>query len=90
MGKGEIWTKQRKKLKVEYEDKGITTCELRLEGCWNDNALGFAHRYKRSDPRCEHDFNGTVLACNPCHQKIEYDWELTEKMFDKLRPNESL
>ena len=84
MGKVGIWIKQRAKLKVEYEDRGITTCELRFEGCWFDNALGFAHRYKRGDPRCEHTFEGTLLACNPCHDKIEYDRQLTEKMF-KLR-----
>ncbi|HZX13025.1 MAG: hypothetical protein UV58_C0013G0014 [Candidatus Wolfebacteria bacterium GW2011_GWC1_43_10] len=85
MGKVEIWTKQRRKLKIEYEKRGITTCELRFPGCWFDNALGFAHRYKRSDPRCEHTFKGTILACNPCHDKIEYDRELTRASFNKLR-----
>lgn len=85
MGKVGIWTKQREKLKREYLKKGITTCELRLPGCWYSNALGFAHRYKRADPRCEHTFKGTILACNPCHDKIEYDWKLSEKMFKKLR-----
>ena len=85
MGKGETWIKQRAKLKDEYERKGITTCELKLTGCWHNNALSFAHRYKRSDPRCEHTFEGTVLACNPCHDKIEYDRHLTEEMFNKLR-----
>ena len=86
MGKQKEWEKERKKLKVEYERKGITTCELRLAGCWYNNALSFAHRYKRNDPRCEHTFEGTVLACIPCHQKIEYDKYLTEEMFEKLRP----
>ena len=85
MGKVGIWTKQRQKLKVEYETKGITTCELGFNGCWGDNALSFAHRYKSSDPRCEHTFVGKILACIPCHDKIEYDRELTEKMFKKLR-----
>ena len=85
MGKGEIWIRQRRKLKVEYERKGIMTCEVRLPGCWYNNALSFAHRYKRNDPRCEHTFRGTVLACIPCHNKIEYDRELTEKMFNNLR-----
>lgn len=78
------WNKARIKLKKIYERKGITTCEIRLPGCWYDNALSFAHRYKRNDPRCEHTFKRTILACVPCHDQIEYDSKLTEKMF-KLR-----
>lgn len=85
MGKQNEWRKARKKLKIIYEKKQITICELRFNGCWGNNALSFAHRYKRSDPRCEHTFEGTILACIPCHGKIEYDRDLTEKMFKKLR-----
>lgn len=79
------WIKASDELEEEYLLKGITSCELRFEGCWGTQALHFAHRYKRNDPRCEHTFEGTILACNPCHQKIEYDRDLTEKMFTKLR-----
>lgn len=79
------WIKARKKLKEIYEEKGITSCELRFGGCWRTNALSFAHRYKRGDARCEHTFEGTILACVPCHQKIEYDSKLSEEMFNKLR-----
>ncbi|MCG3176873.1 MAG: hypothetical protein MOGMAGMI_01837 [Candidatus Omnitrophica bacterium] len=79
------WDKARKVLKVQYLQKGITTCELMFDGCWGNNALSFAHRYKRNDPRCEHSFNGTILACIPCHDKIEHDKALTEKMFGILR-----
>lgn len=83
--KSKEWMEAREKLKQEYLEKGITSCELQLTGCWHDNALGFAHRYKRNDPRCEHTFEGTILACNPCHSQIEYDKYLSEKMFNKLR-----
>lgn len=79
------WKIERAKLKKEYLKKGITSCELKLKGCWGDNALGFAHRYKRRDPRCEHTFAGTILACNPCHHQIEYNRDLTEEVFKKLR-----
>jgi len=79
------WNSARIKLKREYEDKGITTCEARLEGCWYNNALSFAHRYKRNDPRCTHDFKGTLLLCIPCHDKIEYDSQATDDLFNKLR-----
>jgi len=84
------WNKDRAKLKLIYQEKGITTCELRFEGCWVNNALGFAHKHKRSYyllwPDQLGTFTETILACNPCHQKIEYDKKLTEEMFDKLRP----
>lgn len=81
------WNYARAKLKKEYESKEITTCELRFNGCVFNNFLSFAHRYKRNDPRCIHDFNGTILACIPCHDRIEYNRELTEKVFKKLRPS---
>lgn len=77
------WAKSRAKLEVIYQEKGITTCELRLPGCWYNNALYFAHKEKRID--ASHTFKETILACNPCHQQIEYDRELTERMFKKLR-----
>ena len=32
MSKEKEWAKARKKLKVIYEEKGITTCELRIKG----------------------------------------------------------
>ena len=80
------WNRDRANLKEEYQDRGITTCEARLPGCWYNNALSFAHRYKRNDPRCEHTYKGTLLICIPCHDKIEYDTELTEKLFNQLRP----
>lgn len=85
-GRTAEWNKARVKLKKIYANKGITTCELRLPGCWVNNALSFCHRYKRNDPRCSHDFNGTILGCIPCHNVIEYDRELTEEVFERLRP----
>lgn len=84
-GKVKEWNYARVKLKKEYEKKQITTCEVRLSGCAYNNFLSFAHRYKRNDPRCTHTFNGTILSCIPCHQKIEYDKKLTEEIFKKLR-----
>ncbi len=83
--KTKSWERARRKLKKIYADIGITTCEIRFPGCKNNNFLTFAHRYKRRDPRCKHDLNGTVLACIYCHNKIEYNRELSEKMFERLR-----
>ena len=93
MSKEKEWAKARKKLKVIYEEKGITTCELRFKGkCWRNNALSFAHRHKRKwyldHPELLGEFKQTVLACIPCHDIIEDDKELTEEVFKKLRPEE--
>lgn len=87
---------RKKKLKQEYMEKGITTCELRLpptendtSRCWKDTALAFAHKEKRwkylKDPESLWTFKETVLACNACHQKIENDRLLTLQVFKKLR-----
>ncbi|MEA2113518.1 MAG: hypothetical protein U9P63_02575 [Patescibacteria group bacterium] len=83
------WEIARKKLKIEYENRGITTCELRFKGCWRNNALGFHHRHKRlwyySKPELLGDFDQTILCCNNCHQKIENDRELNRETFKRLR-----
>jgi hypothetical protein len=83
------WVHDRRKLKRIYENKGITTCELRLDGCAYDNMLSFAHRHKRrfyySQPHLLGKFDQTLLACIPCHEKIENDKELTEYYFNLLR-----
>ena len=83
--KGREWENARRKLKKIYYAKEITTCELMFEGCFASNFLSFAHRYKRRDPRCKHTFEQTILACINCHNKIEYNKELTEQMFSILR-----
>lgn len=76
------WAKNRAILKREYQERDITRCE----NCGTDSFLSFAHKFKKNDPRCEDTFQGTLLLCVPCHQKIEYDKEETEKMFKRLRP----
>lgn len=77
------------KLKKIYADKGITTCELRLEGCTNNWALGFHHRHRRVDYRSWTEgllsFNQTILCCVSCHEKVQYDKDLSDHYFGKLR-----
>ena len=83
------------KLKELYTEQEIYSCELQLEGCLGSNFLGFAHRHKRVWYYPEDkqvllsDFNQTVLSCQNCHSRIEYNKELTEKMFNKLRGKEN-
>lgn len=69
--KTKAWADTRSELKVEFEfTYGITTCELRYKGCWNDNALGFAHAAKRRNLTRD-DLKHVILACNPCHDLLE-------------------
>ena len=70
----------------------ITHCEMRLEGCLGGMFLQFAHRHKRIFYKGEVDklsaFNQVVVACQNCHEKTEYDRELNDKVFNKLRGDE--
>lgn len=83
---------EREILKKEFQKKGITSCELRFKNCWKTNALGFSHKHKRNwylgknNKELLWEFNQVILACNSCHFIIEYDKELTKKVFKKLRP----
>lgn len=69
--KTKAWEKARKVLKVEFERRGITSCECRLFGCWINNALSFAHIDKRRNLTTDEFKSAVVLACIPCHQIIE-------------------
>ena len=69
--KGKAWKDARADLKMEFLALGITTCELRYEGCWFDDALGFAHAAKRRKLTAE-DLGHVILVCNICHDQIEF------------------
>lgn len=77
-------------LKKLYAEAGITSCELKFDGCCGNSFLSFAHKEKReryrSCPEKLADINETLLACIPCHERIEKDRELTIEVFNKLRP----
>src|SRR4051794_21867306 len=45
--KARAWAITRRELSTEFAAQGITSCELGYEGCWRENALGFAHGRKR-------------------------------------------
>jgi hypothetical protein len=55
--------------KREFERRGITWCEARLEGCWH-RVDGFAHA-KKSDELKPEEFNKVVAACNVCHRTLD-------------------
>lgn len=65
------WIPLRRKLKVAFERASITTCELGYTGCWNDNALGFAHSLKRRNIATLEQRAEVILACNHCHDILK-------------------
>jgi len=64
------WQQAREELKQEFGAVRITRCEFNFEGCWRDNALGFAHIKKRRN-LLPNELKKVALACNPCHDKLE-------------------
>ena len=64
------WAKERAKLKLKFAEWGVTTCEVRFQGCWRDNGLSFAHAKKRRNLR-QGELSEVVLACAPCHTELE-------------------
>lgn len=97
MGTIAEWGRIRKEIKKEFEEKGITYCEVRFpDVCMNDNFLSFAHRHKRIwyDMRENKgklgNFNQVILACTPCHDRLEVDKELAERLFIGLRGEENI
>ena len=72
ISKVDNWNSIRKELKQEFEDMGVTTCELKLPDCFKNNFLSFAHTVKRRDVE---DLKRVALACQNCHHKVEYECE---------------
>ena len=72
------------------EEKGLNYCEIRLEGCLGRMYLAPAHKHKRAwykgDVELLSDFKEWVCACQSCHNKIEFNQELTDKVFKQCRP----
>jgi len=73
-----------KKNKNNFQDKGITQCEI----CGSDYILRFAHRKKRRHyTKVEElsDFNEVLLLCVKCDDRSEYNRDLLAKWFEQLR-----
>lgn len=81
--------KANRKLKEIFCKQGISLCEVRLKDCWV-TSVTFAHRHKRvwyydKPDELLWDLKQVILACPECHRKLEYDKELTEETFKRLR-----
>jgi len=89
---GKVNIEARKRIAEISEEKNLVWCELAFGGCFVSFALAPAHRHKRAwykgDVELLSDYKQWVCACQFCHDKIEFDVDLTEEMFLKLRGQE--
>ena len=80
----------KKKVAKMFLDRGITSCEARLEVVKDHSGETPAHRLKRRFYTDEsiNSFEEIILACPRCHEIMEKDPELTKELFKKLRNHE--
>lgn len=62
-----------RELKLEWAGKGITSCEVRLEGCMGTFGLALAHSKKRRFILTKEDYWSVVAACQKCHDRLDLD-----------------
>lgn len=76
--------------KLIKEQNPAQYCEIRLEECLGGMYLTVAHKHKRAwykgDAKLLSDPNEYVIACVNCHNLIEHNQELTDKIFKQCRP----
>lgn len=58
-------------MKKQFEEWGVTQCELGYEGCFVNNFLGFAHSKRRRFVHTEEDWGCVLLACQSCHEILD-------------------
>lgn len=74
------WNRVRAKLKVRFENLGITFCEK----CGSSFNLRFGHRYKRRFINTLEELEMVALLCERCDTDLEYGgherlyWEITK------------
>ena len=79
-----------KLIKEIVEHEQITYCEMRLPNCLLTWPLQIAHKHKRAYYKGEvaklADYKEWVIACQNCHTATEWNRELNEEIFNRLRP----
>lgn len=73
ISKVQEWSKIKKIQEKAFEKAEITSCELKLTMCKPKSFLAFAHGKKRKELSGNELANLIVLACQPCHEHIEYN-----------------
>jgi hypothetical protein len=66
------WSKVRQDIYAELAEIGITSCEIRNEGCLGSFTLGLAHSLRRRFINTKEQLYETILACQKCHEYIDY------------------
>ena len=75
-----------------FEKSKTNTCEIMFEGCTGKLFLTNAHKHKRewyrpaAKQKLLYSHKEVIRACQYCHDTIEVDKELTENIFNQLRP----
>jgi hypothetical protein len=69
--KTKAWNSARRKLKARFLKLGIVSCELRYEGCSQDNFLTWAHGKRRRFLSLAELEDLVVLACQNCHTILD-------------------
>ena len=86
---GRINMAANKKLYKIYAEKGIDSCEAKLDGCMGSFSLSFHHRKKRVEYyKCPEKLawlSETIRVCPACHELLERDSALSDNTFKKLR-----
>lgn len=87
---GKANRKARQLIAEQCEALNLNSCEIKLPGCTRTFGLAPAHRHKRVWYKGDHkllaDYRQWVAACQRCHDQIEVSRELTEIVFNRLRP----
>lgn len=87
---GRLNQKEKRELKKLFLKKDIRFCEANLvENCMGAN-LTFAHRHKKhwylgKPDELRWSYNQVAGICPVCHALMEYDKELTEQVFARIR-----
>jgi len=88
VGKANLEANKLIKQIVEY--KQINYCEMRLPNCLLTWPLQIAHKHKRAYYKGEvaklADYKEWVIACQNCHNATEWNRELNDEIFNRLRP----
>lgn len=62
------WNYMRQKLRMWFESRGITRCEI----CNGIFGLSFAHSKKRRFIQTDEDWMEVALLCQKCHERVEH------------------
>lgn len=78
ISKTEVWYRvMHEEIIPQFDKWGIRVCEIKTDYCKQTMYLGFAHTKKRRDIHTPEDLRRVVLACQPCHEIVEYKCQAT-------------